>query len=603
MLGESKNLKWFGDDGVRFEIPYFQRPYVWDEVDWKNLIDGINDETDSKMPFIGSIILKSTYEGLNRIDYLVIDGQQRLTTLSILIKAFLDSKPRINDQYKSILLSMIYETDDQHDEPIHTCRIKPSNSDSKEFKLVMSDVVDEVKLNECKGKIAQAYRYYKDLFDSYSDNDKQIISNKLRSNVKFFIAITVEDNDDEQKIFDSVNSLGKKLTNADIIKNYLYQQLKNKSPQDETSQNNVLEKYKEDWENVFYSENQKEFWNNDTVIGRIETTKMEVFFKDYGILKGIYSPLDKDSFKGIVNAYKKYIDGMTLSEISSLSKDISEYANAYFQMFSSYYDCTNFTLSDRFNTTMLILDKMQTSTFNPYMLKLYKDKPDDIDEQYYALQRFLIKRLVYGMSTKNYNKLCEQLLEEEINPIDKLDNYVDFNDVNFNEYPRGLLNIANSSATLILYLIEMIKRNGSEELIDNEIISIDKLSLEHIMPKKWTSRWLQVPCYKKIDDKGNISYEQVSDSSEMSIHRNTKINSIGNMTLLTNKLNTSISNNSFKVKVNGDGSKKGIKSYVSLIVAKEILEIYDAQEKWDEINIYEREVDLFNTLNSYFNFI
>ena len=610
MDGRGKNLRWLSERNIKFEIPYFQRPYVWDSVDWGNLIDSINDEKEKMMPFIGSIILKSDdNSNLDEGDdedktYLVIDGQQRLTTLSIMIKAFLDVYKNINTEFKSTILGFIYEIDDESDDnPIHTPRIKPSSSDSKEYNLVMADEIDLEAINECNGNIAEAYKYYLKLFQMYDESKLKTLSTKLRTTKYFFIAIVVGSYDDEQKIFDSVNSLGKKLTNADIIKNYLYQQLKAKMGNEESAKNEILKIYKSDWEDLFYSDTQKEFWNKKIIIGRIESTNMEVFFKDFGIVKGIYSPLDKENFKGIVKAYKEVIDSLDVKGLKKLSKEIYNYADSYYKMKYSYDECNNFIISDRFNVTMLLLEKLQTTTFNPYMLKIYKEKPANSDEQYFALQKYLLKRLVYGLSTKNYNKFCEQLIKGD-NPIEMMENYIDFANVDYSVFPNGLSNIKNSPATLILFFIEMIKRNGEEDK-HNDLVYSEKMSLEHIMPQSWKDNWLTVPCYKKkIMDDGTEKELEIKEVEEISKHRPTKICSIGNMTILPNKLNSSVSNSSFKVKIEGISTrKKGIKNYTTnMMVVKELVAFYDKNGKWDERDIYQREQELFDVLNDYYKF-
>lgn len=88
MNGEAQKLTWFNDENVTLEVPFFQRPYVWDEGNWQALLDNIEKSFDGRMPFIGSFIFQKPAKDDKRL--LVIDGQQRLTTLSVLIKAFLD---------------------------------------------------------------------------------------------------------------------------------------------------------------------------------------------------------------------------------------------------------------------------------------------------------------------------------------------------------------------------------------------------------------------------------------------------------------------------------------------------------------------------------
>ncbi len=87
MKGEAKTLEWIKDK--MFEVPFFQRPYVWNEDNWDELWESIKNSKNGEMPFIGSFILQEKL-GEQPTKYLVIDGQQRLTTFSILIKAYLE---------------------------------------------------------------------------------------------------------------------------------------------------------------------------------------------------------------------------------------------------------------------------------------------------------------------------------------------------------------------------------------------------------------------------------------------------------------------------------------------------------------------------------
>lgn len=105
MDGFGKTLYWFSEENLLIEVPFFQRPYVWDEDNWQSLKESIESADDKKMPFLGSFILQEKSEKT----YWVIDGQQRITTLSVFIRAFLDQKkyPLIN-QVITKLEGMIY---------------------------------------------------------------------------------------------------------------------------------------------------------------------------------------------------------------------------------------------------------------------------------------------------------------------------------------------------------------------------------------------------------------------------------------------------------------------------------------------------------------
>ena len=85
MKAEAKSLRWLGE-GKKLTIPFFQRNYVWKKENWEELLYNF-DNVDSVMPFIGSIIIKNVTKALGVEEKMIIDGQQRLTTLTILAKA------------------------------------------------------------------------------------------------------------------------------------------------------------------------------------------------------------------------------------------------------------------------------------------------------------------------------------------------------------------------------------------------------------------------------------------------------------------------------------------------------------------------------------
>ena len=113
------------------------------------------------------------------------------------------------------------------------------------------------------------------------------------------IKITLTANDDEQKIFDSVNSMGKTLSNADIIKNYIFQKIKSNNTTKEDN-DKLIDAYNKYWDSVFYENEKKEFWYQDFTVGRIKTDNLECFLKDFAFR--IWSPRLAAADKGIRSA-------------------------------------------------------------------------------------------------------------------------------------------------------------------------------------------------------------------------------------------------------------------------------------------------------------
>lgn len=597
MKGEAQNFNWFKDR--LFEIPFFQRPYVWKEDNWEELWNNIVFNSSEEMPFIGSFILQIKSErGL--VDYVVIDGQQRLTTLSILIKAFLDSSNDLknNDKYSNSMNqieSFIMNVEYKGMETTKSPRVTPSSIDKNDFLGVMNGTLKFNEITNNSHSILRCYKYFMNKFEYLDADERRAIGAKFLSDIKFFIAIELDSKDDEQKIFDSVNRLGMKLLNSDIIKNNLYQRLKEIA----TDEIDINEVYNKNWKDVYQSNDSvRQYWEKEITVGRFKGNQLDEFLKDYATIKGIYVS-SQTGIDGLAKAFKDYTNQLDLASLLNFIEEITSYANIYVNLFNRNIEETCFEKYDNLNVLLLTLKVTKTSTFNPYILKLIHDKPSNLEEILFNLEKFIIKRLIYKLSVKNYNKVCEQLLKTD-NAIRYLDEYSD-DAIDYSIFPSGLSSISNENAKLLLLIIELIKRKNIGDGKFSTLTKYSSFQLEHILPKKWKTNWSNVLCY-------NSDGSLVEDIDLINVIRELKIMSIGNMTLLKDKLNGSISNSDFKTKIKGNGGNKpkdyGIEMYVGgLLVAKEIVDSYNINPEWNEKNIYERDTKLFNVLNDYFNFV
>jgi len=605
MNGEAQKLTWFNDENVILEVPFFQRPYVWNEENWTDLLDNIENSFEGRMPFIGSFIFQKPVKNDKKL--LVIDGQQRLTTLSVLIKAFVDIYgSKLDDNIKAVFNSIIYDMKMDGLKSVMVPRLIPSNSDKDGFNTVMLQNAKKEQIDACSHSIAKCYLYFYNRLKEMDEQELIRIGEKLITKEKFFIQITLDSEyDDEQEIFDTVNSLGMRLTSADIVKNYLFQSMKKYVKPDLYSEQ-IVELYNQTWNKSFYLNDRKDFWYATINLGRFTSTHIEEFLKDYSSIKGFYSIRTNPGSSGLTSAYKEEIRKMNYQQLQDLAKDISNYAETYYFINHEYDEVNDFRLSDRLNTTLLILRKLEHTTFNPYLLKLVKDNDEDRDEKLYALQRFVIIRSIYGASTKNYNKFTEVLLKHS-DPVAYLDNLNKTDPkIDYSRFPEGLDYIGprnNKYATLILFLIEMILRNGEEDKYSNPLVYSDQLSLEHIIPQKWETNWMTVPCF--VYNKSDQQYDEVTDIAEIREIRNRKVYNIGNMTILGGKLNTSISNNTFEIKINGKaGNQNGMRKFVnSMSVANDVVTLYDSKQRFDERDIDNRAQKLFSALNEYYKIV
>jgi uncharacterized protein with ParB-like and HNH nuclease domain len=183
-------LHWLSQEKIKLEVPFFQRPYVWEEDDWQELINSIENSPSQSMPFIGSVILQ---RDLNNKKFIIIDGQQRFTTLSVLIKAFIDCFVKGElQELKSEFQRLIYEYSIHDLRPRYVNRLTPSNTDRNDFELVMSPDFDVNKAFLAKGKIVKAYLKFYDYFKNNDSSKNREFGSKLLTNNKFFITIIIE---------------------------------------------------------------------------------------------------------------------------------------------------------------------------------------------------------------------------------------------------------------------------------------------------------------------------------------------------------------------------------------------------------------------------
>jgi len=203
------------------------------------------------------------------------------------------------------------------------------------------------------------------------------------------------------------------------------------------------------------------------------------------------------------------------------------------------------------------------------------DKNDNIlKEELIKLEKFIIRRFITKKENKSYNKICKEFIKKK----ELINDYI--NEISNNELLKGLENISNKDATLLLFWVELYRRyNDSKQAVKELKFNY---SLEHIMPQKWEEHWNTIDI---VDNNSNLIIDKELAAKE----RNLKIYFIGNMTLLNSSLNTSLRNYPFNQKIEGHGKKKGIRYYSELFITKEIIDSYNNGDKiWNENKIVNR---------------
>ncbi|NTW33390.1 MAG: DUF262 domain-containing protein [Bacteroidetes bacterium] len=593
MKAEAMSLTFLGNEGL-VRIPFFQRGYVWNIENWEDILTDLLDF--EKSHFLGSLILKQLEKQSGKPkEVLVIDGQQRLTTLSVLIRALYnnfdeDTQKNCEQSIKNYLFFKKYQTDKDF-----LVKIEHSKIDKKYYQKIIKDEVYQseydaiiienpaIKTISKSNRVLQCYKYFSERLKSISVETRLELFNRLLDQEnKILVIIDLSEKEDEQAIFDTINSAGVRLSSADIIKNALFQKALDLFDNAE----DVESLYKEHWENIFnIDEDAINFWDTPRATGRLTRDNIEILLHSISVIKGFFDP-DKHTLSDLSNLYKAFILKITKAHLESFIKEISKYAKLYREKILVFNDSTLFNYQDNYSRLFHILSVCEISTFHPYILSLfYKHDGNEskLGEELQKLETVVIRRMIAKSETKSYNKMCKEFIKDNSAVENRLVEQTKENIKN------GLLTISNKNATLLLFWIELYRRAKDSKQSVKELKF--NYSLEHVMPQKWEEYWNSVDV---IDEAGKI----IGDRETAKRERYSKIYSIGNMTLLNSSLNTSLRNYEFSRKVEGEGRKRGIRHYADLGITRfDILDKYDSGDKvWNEQKINERTADLANDI-------
>ncbi len=540
-------------------IPFFQRAYVWEkDKHWNRFFDDLFASFENKKEhFLGSIILKRSQGGDNFSS--VIDGQQRLTTFSILLKVLYDNIDEANRKYFNGCLFKKYND--------YVPKIKHSKLD----RVVYSNLFLEKPILEenIEKGIYGCYNFFKQKIDEINDKEKLYEFMKFINDSKIWVAVRLNANEDEQKIFDSINSTGEPLNVTDIVKNALFDKAIKEVGEDKAS-----EWYSTYWEKIFEQNDEyRDFWNSKIGVGRVNRSHSEILLHAFAVMEGFFNP-DKHRIEELSLLYKEQMKNKDAKELEDFLSRIYQTADIYYKIprFSNEA-LIEYDWKIRFYH---IIDKTDTNTILPLILFLIdklKNNENLLEDCFYILEMLIL----CNKETKEYNKFFAKLIRDFSNKsIDNMPKHIK-NEVidkygkcfTVESINKWLNSINNNDAKLLLFWIELYRQYEEKDYKDKTIGLQYVYELEHLMPQKWKENWVDIG----KDD----------ENAEKLIYQ------IGNMTLLKGGLNKSLKNKSWNVKLNGDGRARNyIKKNVDLLITRELLD----KTEWNATEIKNRTENL-----------
>ena len=587
---------------LSLEIPFFQRSYVWDQNNWEDLLENLLDNRQSH--FLGSIILKQikTPSG-DPPRWSVVDGQQRLTTLSILLRACYDTIPfeqhadkevktDADTNLKTVLFYKFASLSSKY-----LIKIKHSMVDSTVYAQVVNGHVnlDQVRLKselikdeQPSAAILQCYKYFVLKLREEPKKAEYLWNLLLNNNIKILVKIDLGSDENEQAIFDTVNTAGVRLTCSDTIKNAIFQKLIETSS-NETAKQEVIDLYRKTWEKTFAcNEETIAYWAAQQSLGRIMRDRLEILLHAIALIKRFYDPTIH-RMADLAEQYKQFASELDREAIFSFISEICTYAEIFSRFMYLSAPSTLYKYSNHLQRLFHVLDICDVSTFHAYILKLLKDHnlqeedalSQELINEVRNIERLVIRHVICGVSMKNFNKDCIDLISGKRTSFEMLQEKQDeLGDMNIKAALRRMT--SNKIASLVLFWIELMRRSADNKL---ERDLKYNFSLEHIMPQRWSEFW-PIHCPKVVEA---ISGEVIEDDDKATGERQVAVFELGNMTLLLSSLNTSLRNYELCRKIKGEGKKRGIEYYASnLTITREILDTYSQAPIWNEQLIRKR---------------
>jgi len=591
---------------TRYTVPLFQRPYVWSREEqweplWEDVLGLLNrlelrqGQSPVASHFLGTIVLEQTPNATGSLPRReVIDGQQRLTTIQIMLKAvehaLAQTEVSATDSQKPIIsfsrrqLGLL--TENTAFDPQERYKVWPTNEDRAPFKAVL-DTEPLTGTNGQNTRMAEAYLFFRQEAVQYLQPTLDIAELGLRAQrltdaLKDYLKLIVLDldpSDEPQAIFETLNAHGTPLLPADLIKNWLLWEA--------SRQNLDLHTLYDQYWRLFDSRH--DYWRQRIGTGHAARARVDTFLQNW-LTKETVEPV---SSKHLYDRFLRYVATLRASseggivDVSALMQGIRRDADIYEQIDRPVG-------TGRFNEFLRRLGVLDIVVLHPVLLALMGrpgSNENDREAVASALESYLIRRMICGYQTRGYGTLALRLLRviaeaPEQEPVTEAlchhlctaaaggDTWPDDGMFHTHWMNRKFYNgLRRDRVLMILRAIEEIYQAQAHK--SEPILSFDfsKLQVEHILPQNWQTNWPLI--------EGGMSAEE----------RDWSLHGIGNLTLVSAALNPSLSNGPWTL-ADGRGKRDGLSEHSKLELNRRLLASHLV---WSEDRIKLRAEELFET--------
>lgn len=571
----------------RLVVPLFQRPYVWNlENQWEPLWADVTrvaqrllDNPSGPHPphFLGAVVLQQVQNPIGSLQTrTIIDGQQRLTTLQLLLDALHSELDTAGAVQPALRLQELVRNSAAYCEKLEDqFKVWPTNRDRAAFNDVMAAPVPVAydTLKHSGQRLVEAHRYFaqqaREWINLHGPAHVNERAQKLEHAVRELLQLVViELNADEnaQEIFETLNARGAGLTAADLIKNFVFQRLLEQDV-------NVEAAYE-----TFWKEFETGFWETEVSFGRLRYSRSSIFLNHWLIAQTGEEVVAREVF----DRFKRYANfdaGIPMLElIQRLARSSGEYRRLV----------EGATASNPISRLQLFAYRtsvLESEVFKPVVLWLLDPESesipmDQLDRSLDVIESWLVRRMLVRGVTNAYNQVAAELVAElskgqRAQAGQVIEDFFAGQTVGSRYWPdddevrnelgqlAAYTRLRRGRLRMVLEAVEDHRRgwkNGAEGL-GGERVARGKYYIEHVMPRRWQSNW-------------PIGPELTESERDAVIHR------LGNLTLLTSKLNSKVSNGPWSAK------RAALIEHDVLKVNVDLLAF--AGDDWDEQKISKR---------------
>jgi Protein of unknown function DUF262/Protein of unknown function (DUF1524) len=632
----------------RYCVPIYQRHYVWNrEKQWEPFWQDIRTKAIERLAgrerrfshFMGAVVLESRAKpSVKQVpSFQVVDGQQRLTTFQLFLTGARHYAQTIGHETTEGNIKRYVLNSDPHlmeDPDVEIYKVWPTQSNRQLFVDIVSSENrnalkkayadhwyanaqrDQVKESTSTPSMLRAYGYFYDRIkhsvetdDLHDDlveapdteveataqtNDDTIpkelkldaIWQSLLEEFKV-VEIVLDEGDDAQVIFETLNDRGEPLLAADLVRNNIFQRADARGEEAEMLFKNYWKPFEDS------------FWNQTEKQGRYKKQRIEFFLANFiaGKIAG------EVTISKLFSEYKSFLRparNSTVPRYASVKTEIQD-LEAYGKIYREIIERSSASPLAIFSTRLRAWD---VTTINPLLLRLWASDMGDAEKQksLVLLLSLIVRRAVCGLTGKNYNNQFLSVigdLEKKGWSFDNLRAYLLGLTSESGRFPldaefknavlsKPLYNTLGSARVrTLLSEIELAKRGKKQE--DKTLP--DTLTVEHIMPQTWRTHWPMAGKIQLTDADHARAMSEVREDHNTAVglilKRNRVKQTLGNLTLVTQSFNSGVSNLEFAIK------RQEFEDQSILMLTKDFVK----KSAWNEDEIEARGKALFEHAN------